>query len=262
MCIFCTQISFRRKSVSFQLTGMPFDNSLKVFIISVDNSHTTLPEQHRFASEIIIKILMLIRSDMVWLDICKNAEIKDKSLCSVKHQSLRRYFHNNSIAACFYHIMKIFLHHVGFRCCVSCRNMLLTDDRLNSSDQANLISCILKNRFHHVCCCCFSLGSCDSDSFQLPGRMSEPCCGNKCHCITCVLYLDHSYISRSFYRFLHDKSFGSFGNHIRYEFMSIYNSTSDTDKKASFIYFTGVINNRSYLLLCASLKTFVFKMFQ
>ena len=35
------------------------------------------------------------------------------------------------IAACFYHIMKIFLYHIGFRCRVGCRDMLLPDNSLD-----------------------------------------------------------------------------------------------------------------------------------
>ena len=44
--------------------------------------------------------------------------------------------------------------------------------------------------------------------------------------------------------------------------MSVYYSAPDADKKASPFHFTGIINNRRNFLVCTSLKTFVFKMFQ
>ena len=158
--------------------------------------------------------------------------------------------------------MKIFLYHIGFRCRVGCRDMFLSDNSLNGADQTNLISGILKDGFHHIGCGCFSLGSGDTDGFELFCRMSEPCCGNKGHGVAGILYLDHCHILRCLHRFFHDKCLRTLCHNIRYEFMSIHNRTSDADKKAPFFYFTGIIYNRRNLLLCTSLKAFVFKMFQ
>ena len=88
LCILSTEICFFGKSISFQITGMSFNDLIKMLIVPVHDSYTALLEKHGFAMKIIIIILMLIRSDMVWLDIGKNTEIKDKSLSSVQHQSL------------------------------------------------------------------------------------------------------------------------------------------------------------------------------
>lgn len=66
---------------------MAFDNAVKVFIVTIYDTNLTLLEKHGFAVQIIIKVLVLIRSDMIWFNICENSKIKHKSLGSVKHQS-------------------------------------------------------------------------------------------------------------------------------------------------------------------------------
>ena len=157
--------------------------------------------------------------------------------------------------------MEIFLNHIRFRCCIGCRDMFLSNNGFDRSDQANLISCIFKDRLHHVSGGCLTLGSRDSDRFQFLRRMSEPCCGNKRHGITGIFHLDHSYICRSFHRFFYDESFCTFCHNIRHEFMAVHNCASDADKKTSLFYFTGIIHNRRNFLVCISLKAFVFKMF-
>ena len=84
----CTEICFFGKSIGFKFTGVAFDNAVKVFIVTIYDTNLTLSEKHGFAVQIIIKVLVLIRSDMIWFNICENSKIKHKSLGSVKHQSL------------------------------------------------------------------------------------------------------------------------------------------------------------------------------
>ena len=241
---------------------MTFDNSLKVFIISVDNSHTTLLEQHRFASEIIIKILMLVWSDMIWFNIGKDTIIKNKSLCTVKHQSLGRNFHNYTVTSCIYHFTKIFLHQIRFRSCVACRNGFFSNDRFDGSDQSNFVSCIFENGFYHICCGSFSFCSGNSNRFQFLRRMSKICSGNKGHRITGICNFDHSYIFRCFYLFFNNECFRTFLDHIRYKFVSIHNRTANADKQGIFFYFSGVIYNCRDFLFCAALTTDIFQTFQ
>ena len=86
--VLCTEICFFGKSVGFKFAGVAFDNAVKVFIVTIYDTNLTLLEKHGFAVQIIIKILVLIRSDMIRFNICENSKIKHKSLCPVKHQSL------------------------------------------------------------------------------------------------------------------------------------------------------------------------------
>ena len=84
----CTEICFFGKSIGFQITSMSLNYFLKMLIVAVYDTNLTLSEKHGFAVQIIIKVLVLIRSDMIWFNICENSKIKHKSLGSVKHQSL------------------------------------------------------------------------------------------------------------------------------------------------------------------------------
>ena len=61
----------------------------KVRIIHIRNPNPALFEQQTFASLVIFKIFMFIRSDMVFPKICKNSNLKRNTRSSVKHQPLR-----------------------------------------------------------------------------------------------------------------------------------------------------------------------------
>ena len=67
---------------------MSLNNFLKMLIVAVYDTNLTLAEKHGFAGKIMCKISVLIRSDMIWFNICKDTIVKNKALCSVKHKSL------------------------------------------------------------------------------------------------------------------------------------------------------------------------------
>ena len=205
---------------------------------------------------------MFIWSDMIRLNICKNTKIENKSLSSVKHQSLGGNFHNHTVTAGFCHLMEIFLNHIRLRCCVLCRNHFVTDDRFNGSDQSHFISGIFQNRFYHIRSGCFSFCSCDTDCFQFLCGMSEICGRNKRHRISCIFHKNDCHIFRCFHSFFHDQNLCSFCNYIRHKFMAIHHCTADTDKKRALFYFPGIINHIFYFLVCTALKTCIFQLFQ
>ena len=184
---------------------------------------------------------------MIRLNICKDTEIKDKSLRSVKHQSLRRNFHNNTVTSSLYHLMEVFLDHIGFRSCILRRNHFITNDYLDSSDQTYFISGIFQNGFYHISSSRLSLSSCNTDCFKFLRRMAKICSGNKCHCISCIFHKN--------------KYLCSFCDHIRNKFMTVHYRTSDTDKKRTFFDFSGVVNNILYFLVCTALKACIFQSF-
>ena len=47
-----------------------------------------MPEEQALTMHVILKILVLILTDMVWLKVCKHTNIKCKSRNPVKHKSL------------------------------------------------------------------------------------------------------------------------------------------------------------------------------
>ena len=88
--------------------------------------------------------------------------------------------------------------------------------------------------------------------------MSEPGCSNKCHGISGICYLNDGNIRWCIDRLFHNQNLRSLGYYIRYKFMSIHNSASDTDKQRTFCHFSGVINNTGNFLLGISLYAGVF----
>ena len=94
---------------ALQCTGMSLRHYLPVFIVTVNDSHLALFEQQTLAMQIFLKACMFIWTDMIRLQICKNAVIEYKSLGAVKHQCLGRYFHNYRIQSGIHHAGKILL---------------------------------------------------------------------------------------------------------------------------------------------------------
>ena len=161
---------------------------IKMLIIHIRDSMTALAEQHPFACCVFFKACMLIGPDMIRRQIGKDADLKWNTGSTMHHQSLGRYFHDADLAACLHHLCKIFLHKIGFRRSVAGRNMSITDNGLNGSDQSHLVSSMLQNSFYHKCSSGLSLGSCDSDHFQLLRRMIKIRCGQHGKRITAVLH--------------------------------------------------------------------------
>ena len=88
MHIRSTQIGILRKSIGLHLTGMALQDLLQMRIICIKDTLTALPKQQALTVNIICQILMLIRSDMIRLQIGKDTIIKNKAADTVKHQSL------------------------------------------------------------------------------------------------------------------------------------------------------------------------------
>ena len=94
---------------ALQCTGMFLRHCLPVFIVTVDDSHLALFEQQSLTVQIFLKACMLVGTDMIRLQICKNTVIEYKSLGTVQHQRLGGYFHNYRIQSGIHHAGKILL---------------------------------------------------------------------------------------------------------------------------------------------------------
>ena len=97
------------RSVGIELAGMVSCNLTYMLIISVNDSYLTLLKQQALTVNIIFKVLMLIGSDVVRLNVCEDSKVKDKALGSVKHESLAGYLHYHGIDSFFHHLLKVFL---------------------------------------------------------------------------------------------------------------------------------------------------------
>ena len=86
---------------------------------------------------------MLPLTDMIRFQVGKYAEVEDKSLRPVQHQSLGGYFHHHRITACIRHLSEILLDQNGFRCGVVRMDVGIADNNLNGTDQTDLSACLL-----------------------------------------------------------------------------------------------------------------------
>ena len=88
---------------------------------------------------------MLIRTDVIRLNIGKNPDLERKSRRPLHHDGLGGHLHHHTGTAGICHFPEILLNQIRFRCGVHGRDFLLPDDRLDRSDQSHLIACIFQN---------------------------------------------------------------------------------------------------------------------
>ena len=119
---------------------------------------------------------MFIRADMISSEIRKNTDLKRNPCCPVEHQSLRRHLHDHAVTSFFYHLCKILMDRIGLRCRIGCRDLFLSDDRLDRSDQSDLMSCLLQNRLDHISGRRLSLCTGNSHNLQLLCRIPKIRC--------------------------------------------------------------------------------------
>lgn len=204
---------------------------------------------------------MFVRSNVIRFDIGKDTDIKSESCGSMKHQSLGGYFHHCTVTAFIQHLPQVFLHQKRFRCGIGRRDHGISDDCLDGSDQTHFVTGIFQNGFYHVSRCGFSFCSGDSDHTQLISRIIIVGCCHKCHRIPAVLYLDYCHILRHFYRFFHNNCLRSLSGYTFCKCMTIHNGTTDTDKKRTFLCFSGIRNDFLYFLIESALQTCIFQTF-
>ena len=121
--------------------------------------------------------------------------------------------------------------------------MSLTDDGLDGSDEAYLVARGFENGFDHISSCCFSLGSGNTDDFQLLRRVIVPGCGNQGHRVAGIFDLDHGNGLRYLHRLLHQKSDSAFLCHFSGICVSIRHSSPDAEKKRPGNYLSGIIGD-------------------
>ena len=86
--MFGAKICLLGKSKCFYLTGSLSEYIFKIGIIYICNPDLTLSEKQSLTSLIVFKILMLIRSNMIFPQICKNSDFKWNSCRPMQHQPL------------------------------------------------------------------------------------------------------------------------------------------------------------------------------
>ena len=220
---------------------MTFQNSFYKISIHIYNSMLALFQKHTLAMEIIIKIFMFIRSNMVRFNICKNTIVKCKAWNSVKHKSLWWNFHNNTFTSLLNHFCKSFLNNIRFRSCILCRSNFVTYYCFNSSNKSCLNANTFKHWTNHICSCCFSFSSCNTNSNKFLCRISKIISWHARKRKSCIFNLDNCYIFLNFHIIHNDNCYCSFRNNITYKFVSVKTCTFNADKNITITYFSWII---------------------
>ena len=244
--VLCAQVGFFRHAVGFQTAGVLLCNKLPVHIVTVCNPDAALFKQQTLTMRIFFKAPMLVRSDMIRLQICKNTEIEYKALGPVEHQRLRGNLHYNGITARFHHFGKIFLQKIRFRRRIDRVNMRVSDDYFNGSDQSYLSSRIFQDGFYQISGRRLTLRSGDADRRQFFCRMVKPRRRYEREGIAGILHPDQGRfrLFRKLYFLGHDNRSRFFLCSLCGSLMSVKICPLDTDKQTAFYNFSGVINDR------------------
>ena len=243
------QIRRRIDPVSFKLAGTAFCDRLPVGIVPVHNPHPALSEQQALTLQVVVKIFMLIFPDMVRLQICKDSEIKDKSLRPVQHQPLRGNLHHHRITARIRHHPKIFLHQIRLGRGVFRMNMRLPDNDFYGADQPHLSACLLQNGLHQIGGGRFAFRSRDADDLHPLCRMPEICRRDKGKRVADIRHTNHRHIRslRQFYLMFCQQGRRPVAHRVRSELVTVRLCTRYADKQTAFDHLSGIINNIRYI---------------
>ena len=233
-------------------------------VVPVDNAHPALFEQQALAALIFLEAGMFVGADMVRFQIGKNAQVKHKTLGTVKHQPLGGHFHDHRVHARFHHPCKVFLQRIGFRGGIARMDALFADNHLNGSHQSHLVTRVFQYGFHHVGGGSLPLGAGDADHPQFLRRIAKVSRGDKRQGIPGIGNPDHRHILPDRLRHLpgHHQCPGPLLHGFRRKIMSVKIGSSDADKQAALHYFPGIIHHLADLQVRAAQYAFVLQLAQ
>ncbi len=217
---------------------------LHMRIIRVDNSRAALAKQHGLACQVFLKRCMFIRPDMVWLQICKNTDIKCKPAHTVHFQSLRGHLHHTGPAAFVGHFTEILLDNIRFRRRIGSRHMRIADNCFNRSNQSGLVPGAFQNGFYHIRCRRLAFGSGNADGHKPLCRIGKPRGRKLCQRQPRVRHPQDTYALWHLDVLLCDYGCGFFCSCFARKGMAVINCAPDADKQASRLDFPGIIDKR------------------
>ena len=234
----------------------------KPLVVHVADADPALLEQQPLAPFVIFKVLVLIRSDMVFPQIGENADLKGDPRRPVKHKPLGGNFHDHTVAASLHHLGKIILDGVGFRRGVAGRDRTVSDQGLDGADQPHLVSHFLQNRLHHISGGGLPLGPGNADHLQLLRRISVVSGRHQRQCIPGVFHLDQGQPFRRLHFPLHDHCNSAFFRRLPHIGVPVGNRAFDTDKHAAFPYIPGIVVDLPDFYPGIPLNHLIFQTFQ
>ena len=245
----------RPGAVGLQRAAVPLHQLLRVDIVSVHDAHAALPEQKALTGQVFLEVLMLIRPDVVRLQVGEDAVIEHEPLGPVQLQRLRGHLHDYRVQACLRHLGEILLKEVGFRRGVLRMGMDIPYDGLYGPYEPYAEACVLQDGLHQVGCGGLALGASDADDFKLPGRVAEPGGRDVGHGISGVPHLDYGcvFAFRRVYGLGDHQDPGPFLHCLPGVVMAVELRTCDADEETARDNLPGIIDHRRHLRVRASL---------
>ena len=230
-------------------------------VIAVDDADPALPEQHRLARKILLKGRVLIRRDVIRLEVGEYAVIKHKPLCPVHFEPLRRRLHHDHLAACILHLPEISLQCGGFRRRVRRGDHFVPYDRLDRPDKPDLIASLLQYVFDEICRRRLSLCACHTDDLHAVSRISIKVRRYKRHRIPGVRNPDHSDLGPvpKLHLMIDHQHRRAFAHRLCHRRMPVKLCAVYAYKKTALCNLSGVIYHLRYRDIRAALDALVFK---
>ena len=192
--VFRPQVTVFPQAEGLHRTSVALQDLFEVRVVPVEDPGPALTEQPALAMEVVLKILVLIGSDMVRGKIGKDPQIKDKAARPVEHEGLGRDLHDNCLHTAVRHIPEGFLkdNRLGSR--ILSRDTDLSLRRriqgLDGSHKACPDSGRLQDRAHHIGRGGLALSSRDADDLHLFRRITVKGSAHHSHRFPGVLHPD------------------------------------------------------------------------
>ena len=138
--ILCLEACARLQAKAGPRTRNIFYDFLNMLVIYIDQGTVALVKQLFLIIQIFRKIRMLIFSDMIRGNICKQTIVKMDSGHTVHFHGLGGNLHHAALTALFHHFCEIAVQIVRLRCGIHRRKMLFPDINTVGSDHAGLFA--------------------------------------------------------------------------------------------------------------------------
>ena len=230
---------------------MSVADPLVIGVVRVEDPHLALPEQKALAVEIIVKILVLVGTDVVGRQVGEDTYIEQESLCPVHHQGLGRDLHDDRLHARVRHIAEGLLQNSGLRRRIIGGDPHVSIEDLDRADQADPEPGRFQDGLDHIGCGRLALGARDADDLHLRRGVLVVSRCDIGHGIARILHADdHRLFDRRLSReireiqvLLHDQRRGAVHKCLSRELVSVADRSYDTEKQAARRDLSGIVDD-------------------
>ena len=148
---------------------------IRIICIEIDDADTGLFEDAALIVLVLLEIRVLVRSDVIRLDVREDAIVEGDGVDTVELEGLAGGLHHDIITALIPHHAEVVLEVIGLRGRVLRRKVMPAILDAGRTDAADLLAGVLKDLLDHVGGGRLALRSGDGDDRHLPARMIEAC---------------------------------------------------------------------------------------